>query len=148
MVTNVIFDWKRTLYNPEEKSLTSGSLELLDFIFKKNIPMVLIGKGGDDMYQEVDRLNVKSYFTDILFKEGEKEVEVFRQYVNKKQPEVTLFVGDRVRSELEVGNILGATTVWVKQGQFANEEPENENQKPNFIVNSLSEVIKIISELV
>lgn len=147
MIANIIFDWKRTLYNPEEKSLIFGSLELLNFIFQKNIPMVLIGKGGEDMYQEVDRLNIKKYFTDILFKEGEKEVETFRQYVNEKQPKSTLLIGDRVRSELEVGNILGATTVWVKQGQFATEEPKNEDQKPDFTVGSLNEVSKIISEM-
>ncbi len=147
MITNVIFDWKRTLYNPEEKNLISGSLELLNFIYQKNIPIVLIGKGGEDMYLEVDRLGVRKYFADILFKEGEKEVETFRKYVNEKLPESTLLVGDRVRSELEVGNLLGATTVWVKQGQFATEEPENENQRPNFTVSSLNEMIKLFYEI-
>lgn len=147
MITNIVLDWKRTLYDPEEKNLISGSLELLDFIRLKNIPMVLIGKGGDDMYQEVDKLNVKKYFTDILFKEGEKEIETFRKYLNEPQPKFTVLIGDRVRSELEVGNILGATTIWVKQGKFATEEPENVNQKPDFTVNSLDEVIKIISDL-
>lgn len=148
MITNIIFDWKRTLYNPEEKSLISGSLELLDFIRQKNIPIVLIGKGGEDMYQEVDRLKINGYFSKILFKEGEKEVETFRQYVNQEQPQYTLLIGDRVRSELEVGNILGATTIWVKQGQFADEKPENKNQKPDFIVNSLIKIINIIFDLI
>ncbi len=39
----------------------------------------------------------------------------------KGDPKKTIFIGDRVRSELEIGNKLGATTIWVKQGIFADE---------------------------
>jgi ribonucleotide monophosphatase NagD (HAD superfamily) len=147
MVTNIIFDWKRTLYDPDTKTLISGTIEVLNFIKKQNIPLTLIGKGGDDMYQEVERLNVKNYFTNILFKEGEKEIETFRQYIDKINPKFTIIIGDRVRSELEVGNILETTTLWVKQGQFATEGPENENQKPDFIVNSLIEIPEILQKI-
>ena len=46
-------------------------------------------------------------------------------------------IGDRVRSELAVGKSLGATTIWVKQGKFAEEGPENDQQQPDNIVSSL-----------
>lgn len=137
MINLVIFDWKRTLYDPDTKELIEGALNLLKFIKSKNIPMILIGKGGDDMNDEVDRLGVGDYFDEVVFAEGEKDPQVFAKYA--KDPKNSLFIGDRVRSELEIGNRLGATTVWVKQGKFAGEEPESQEQKPDYTVSNLSE---------
>lgn len=142
----VIFDWKRTLYDPDTKSLITGALELLESIKSKGIPMVLVGKGGDDMEEEVARLGVRKYFLKTVFAEGEKDPDVFRAFISKN-PEKTVFIGDRVRSELEIGNKLGATTIWVKQGKFAIEEPENEQQKPKFTIPSLSDCLKVIQNL-
>lgn len=104
--------------------------------------MILIGKGGDDMGLEVDRLKVGDYFQDIVFTRGEKDPQVFAKYISKDNPKNTFVIGDRVRSELEIGNKLGATTVWVKQGKFTDELPENEDQKPDFIILSLSDALK------
>lgn len=137
MIKCVIFDWKRTLYDPDTKNFIDGAVELLEFIKSKNISLVLIGKGGDDMHYEVDRLGVRKYFKEIVFARGEKDPQVFRTYISKDNPETTLIIGDRVRSELEIGKKLGATTIWIKQGKFASEEPDNTDQKPDYIVLSL-----------
>ena len=50
-ITNIIFDWKGTLYNLADKCLIKGTIELLELLQTKNIPIYLIGKGGQDMYQ-------------------------------------------------------------------------------------------------
>lgn len=139
MFKTVIFDWKRTLYDPDQKVLIDGAIELLDLIKSKNISMVLIGKGGDDMQLEVKRLGVGKYFRQIVFAEGEKDPAVFMSYLSKDSPRRTLFIGDRVRSELEIGKKLGATTIWVKQGKFASEGPLNKDQKPEYTVSNLTD---------
>ena len=147
MIKTIIFDWKRTLYNPDSKTLTPGAVEILEFLKGKNVPLILIGKGGEDMNNEVERLGVRKYFKSIIFAEGEKDVRVFTKCISKVAPE-TIFIGDRVRSELEIGNRLGATTIWVKQGKFASEEPENEQQKPTFTATSLPNCLRILQNLV
>jgi FMN phosphatase YigB (HAD superfamily) len=96
------------------------------------------------MYAEVERLRIKEFFSDIIFREGEKDSNIFAAYVSKTNPKETLFIGDRVRSELEVGNRLGATTIWVKQGKFAEEGSLHNGQKPTFVVNSLVELKKFL----
>lgn len=141
----IIFDWKRTLYDPELKRLIDGAFKLLEFTKSKGIPMILVGKGGEDMQEEVKRLGVKKYFREIIFAEGEKDPNVFIPYISKN-PKQTFFIGDRVRSELEIGNKLGATTIWVKQGKFAKEKPENEAQQPDFTT-SLKECVEILSSI-
>lgn len=145
MIKLIIFDWKRTLYDPDNKLLIDGALELLKSIKKRDIPIILVGKGGDDMNVEIKRLSVDSYFEKIIFIEGEKDLNIYKPLISKK-PKNTLFIGDRVRSELEAGNKLGAITVWIKQGKFSNEGPENEQQKPTFTVLKLRQCLKLISE--
>lgn len=146
MFDTVIFDWKRTLYDPDKKILIDGALDLLAFLKGKNIPIVLMGKGGEDMNDEVDRLGVRQYFAEIVFAEGEKDPKVFAKYLTKN-PKNTLFIGDRVRSELEIGKRLGATTIWVKQGKFADELPENKEQEPDYTVSNLSECKQLLKSI-
>lgn len=105
MINLVIFDWKRTLYDPNSKIIIDGSLKLLEFIKSNNISMILVGKGGEDMNDEVNRLGVREYFKEIVFAEGEKDPDIFAKYLTKPPkntlfPKETLFIGDRVRSEL------------------------------------------------
>lgn len=52
-----------------------------------------------------------------------------------------------MRSELEIGNKLKVTTIWVKQGKFASEEPENEHQKPDYSVKSLHDCLRVLKNL-
>lgn len=147
MFDTVIFDWKRTLYDPDQQILIDGAKELLDLIKSNNIPMVLIGKGGDEMEDEVSRLEVKGYFKQIIFAEGTKDPHMFMPYISENGPKKTLFIGDRVRSELEIGKKLGATTIWVKQGKFAVEEPLNEDQKPEYTVSNLADCRLLLKNL-
>lgn len=143
MINFIIFDWKRTLYNPDTKELIPGALKILEFLKTENIKLVLIGKGSDEMHEEVKRLKVGDYFSKIIFQEGKKDPEQFRPFILENSKD-TIFIGDRVRSELAIGNSLGATTIWVKQGKFAEEEPENDQQIPAQTVASLIEALELL----
>lgn len=144
MAYSVIFDWKRTLYDPETRSLIEGATEVLDYLHMKNITMYLIGKGDVDMHGEVERLNVKPYFEDIVFLEGDKQPDHYRLYISRTDPDRTLIIGDKLDSEIEVGNLLGATTIQVRQGKFAGHRPKSANQKPDMVVNNLSELLPLL----
>ena len=143
-IKNVIFDWKRTLYDPESKTLINGTKELLEMFSDHNIPMFLIGKGESDMYREVDRLGVKKFFKEIKFVEGEKNPEYYKPHIDSLNPSQTFVIGDRARSELATGKSLATTTVWVRQGKFADELPKNEQMVPDYQVDSLIELRKLI----
>lgn len=147
MIRLIIFDWKRTLYDPNTQKLIDGTTQLLEYIKKKNIPMILIGKGGDDMQQEVNRLGVGKFFLKIIFAEGEKDPNIFAPHISEDHPANTLFIGDRILSELSIGNRLGATTVWVQQGKFKAELPENREQEPDYIVSSLPKCLSLLKKI-
>lgn len=140
MVT-YIFDWKRTIYDPENKNLVGGAMDVLEAISRKGSIMVLVGKGGREMYDEVERLGIKSFFDNIFSEEVPKRVEQFEAFVDSKQPRQTIFIGDRLGSELAIGHCLGATTLWVRQGKFANETIPGSTWIPTHAVNSISEIL-------
>ena len=146
MITSIIFDWKRTLYDPDNGTLLEGAEEILKMLRGHEMPLVLVGKGGNDMYDEVKRLAVTDYFKNIVFQEGTKEDSLFKPFVPESNPSSALFIGDRIGSELAVGKRLGATTVWVRQGKFANEVPANASENPNYTVKSLVEAKKLLAD--
>jgi phosphoglycolate phosphatase-like HAD superfamily hydrolase len=140
---SIIFDWKRTLYNPYTSTLIDGAVDVLNYYSRHNIPMFLIGKGQQEMHDETNRLDVAKYFQDILFVEGSKDPNDFMKYMNLSYPERTIVIGDRVNSELSVGKRVGATTIWVKQGKFSNEIPKSDSEKPDYVVSCLSEILQL-----
>lgn len=139
-----IFDWKRTLYNPESRQLIAGSIAVLQFLKGSGEQLSLVGKGSDDMHSEVARLGVRAFFDTVTFREGDKDEALFADLVDPVSPEKTVIIGDRARSEIAVGSSLGATTIWVRQGRFANEEPEYPAQQPSYTIYSLEELIPLI----
>lgn len=146
-MTTIILDWKQTLYNPETEQLVSGAADFLAFLQQQDVRIVLIGKGSQDMHQEVERLQVKDYFDEIIFSDEPKDVAQFAPFVDSNNPIDTYVIGDRIKGEISVGNTLGATTIWVQQGKFASETPQDDTEKPAYTVSSLPEVKTILENL-
>ena len=144
-ITNIIFDWKGTLYNSANKCLIEGTTELLELLQNYNIPVHLIGKGGQDMCQEVRRLEVEKYFGTILFVDEAKNIKHFVDLVNKINSKLTLVIGDRIQSELSVGKSLNTTTIWIQNGKFSDQVPRNESEQPDFVVNNLIKLMALFS---
>lgn len=138
----IIFDYNRTIFNPETDTLYDGVFELLkDLSLKHNL--VLVSKDEMGREAKLKDFGIVKYFDNTIFVE-EKTAEIFKSLV--KDNEKVLVVGDRVRGEISIGNKLGFITIWVNQGKFANEIPRNQNEIPNHSISEikyLSEIIKI-----
>lgn len=148
MIESMIFDWKRTLYDPEERKLTEGAMSVLSKLREKELKLYLVGKDTvGDMPTEVERLDVRRYFNATHFVDNSKNDEDIARFLNLDHPERTIVVGDRVRSEIEIGNRLGALTIQVVQGKFADESPEIDTQEPTYKIKCLSNLMAIICQL-
>ncbi len=60
----------------------------------------------------------------------------------KCKAEESVMVGDRIDNDILPANKLGMTTVWIKQGLGGMCEPACDFEKPDFTINTLSELIK------
>lgn len=122
MIENIIFDWKRTLYNPEDTRLLPNAQKVLLSLHELAFKLILIGKGGSDMEDAVDRLKVRPHFTAVHFVPTKSET-LFGQYIAKDNPETTLVVGDRAQGEIAIAKSLGAKAIWLCSGKFKDELP-------------------------
>jgi len=144
MFEAVIFDYARTIADPETSQLFPEAEAVLLF-FKKNVAkMALVSRGQDvdQRLKDFETLDLKRYFDafSVVGPGGTKDFTSLLKELEVTSPEKCLIIGDRVKSEILEGNKLGCKTVWVKQGKFAAEEPENEIEQPDYIVMSLSEL--------
>lgn len=146
----VIFDYAGTIYNPVTGQLYSQATNVLKVLTKKGIKLALVSRSFnlEERLEEFKHLNLRKYFQILEAVPGEnkKEFTHLLKELNVKAEEC-LVVGDRVKSEILEGNKIGAKTVWVLQGEFLDESPESELEKPDYTINSLDELLLITQDL-
>lgn len=144
MKRTVIFDFNRTLYNPETGSLLPGAKFALRTLVRRGFRLVLISRAGKDRKMLVKKLGLKPYFAKIIICRH-KGLAVFQKIIKGGSSDSGSFVvGDRVRQEIALGNRLGLTTIWVREGKFAKELPRRRQEQPQFAVNQLRKILPII----
>lgn len=148
MIKGIIFDFNRTIYDPEKNALTEGVIELLEDLSSR-FQLCLLSKTDEaDRRKQISELGLDKYFKDIQVNEEEKQESHFQRclmIMNLKASEVAV-IGDRVAGEIFVGNQLGMLTVWYKSGKFAARLPQNEQEIPDHTITTLtlSELYRIL----
>ena len=141
----IIFDFMRTLYDPDSHILVDGALEILEYLRQRPFKLFVIGRGSASRQKLLERHALSKYFEDIYFSEH-KDVALFQKCVDRSHlpPEDFFVVGDRVRSEISIGNDMGMTTIWLRNGRFAGEEPRTDMEEPDHTIRRLSDLQEIL----
>lgn len=139
MIEKIIFDWKRTLYNPDEKRLTEGSREVLDTLRDRGLSLVLIGRGENDMYAAVDQAGIEHLFDSITFA-STKDDSLFIDHIPVDAPDTVLAVGDRAQKEVAFAKSLGAKAIWLRSGIFSEEMPLS-GMEPDEVIEDIMELL-------
>jgi len=140
----IIFDFNRTLFDPKNDSLFQGALEMLKYFHKQSFQLVLLGKGDAKRREKISNLNIEQYFSEIYIVK-EKSLSQLEKIKTANKGRIIYSVGDRIKKEIKLGNILGITTIWFKNGKFSNDIPEFKEETPSYTISSLSELKKIIN---
>src|SRR3990167_119918 len=140
----IIFDFKRTIYDPDLDRLLPGTKGVLRELKEKGYSLFLVSHGS---YRKtmINDLGIEEYFDEVVVTQ-DKSVEDFERVITKNgvDTENCFVVGDRVRGEIKIGNILGLKSVWLKRGLFAQELPTEPQEVPDFTALTLKEVLKIV----
>src|SRR5260221_3455975 len=143
MIEGLIFDFGRTLHEIESDQLYPGAEELLSFLKNRSLKLALVSRADDPQKRQQDfaRFNLQRFFQvfEVVPYEGTKTFDRILAELGVK-PERCLVIGDRIKSEIVEANKAGLTTIWIRQGKFKDEVPENEEETPDFTVNSLGEL--------
>lgn len=138
----IIFDFNRTLFNPDEESLFDGALEILDYLSNKSFTLILLGKGDQKRRNKIKALHIEQYFSEIHIVE-EKSLSQLEKIANQSGS-VVYSIGDRIKKEIKLGNQFGFITIWFKNGKFSEEVPESKEEEPNHTISTLLELKNII----
>ena len=137
----ILFDYNRTLFDPETDTLYPGVLDMLKRL-SAQYDLFLISRNEPTRKKRLEELNIKQYFKKILFVE-EKSKQIFREIASNT--ENVIVVGDSIADEIKTGNQLGFITVRLKKGRFATAIPKDADEIARFELLDISELEKIIS---
>jgi FMN phosphatase YigB (HAD superfamily) len=141
----IIFDFNRTLYDPDNDCLMFGARFVLRILIRRGFVLYLVSRAGQSRGQLIDNLGIGQYFAQIIItkEKGKKDFQkiIAREMINRS---LSFVIGDRVRKEISIGNVLGMQTVWVKAGKFAREKPRKKIEQPTYIVHTLRDVLSVI----
>jgi ribonucleotide monophosphatase NagD (HAD superfamily) len=138
----IIFDFNRTIYDPDSGSLFPEAVPVLEYLQSKNIGLYIYGKGDGKRAGLIESLNIKEYFIEVILKE-EKSVDDLKKIIENNSGAEFYIVGDRVKKEIKLGNSLGMNTIWFKNGKFAEERAENADEEPQKTIFRLEELKEI-----
>lgn len=139
----IIFDYNRTLFDPETRGLYFGAIDLLEKIYQQN-ELYIVGRNEPGRKENIKKLGLNKYFKGVYFVD-EKTKDIFKELLSADNK--TVVIGDRVREEILIGNSLGCVTIWLKQGKFSSELPRVDAEKPKYVVKKLAEIESIIKSI-
>jgi len=143
----IIFDWGRTLYDKDNCALFPETLKVLDFCSQK-YTLAIVSLATDNeiegRFAKLDLYNLRKYFKLALFHAADKD-SLFRNAIGNLNisSEEVLIIDDRI-ARLGWGIKNGCKTIWIKKGKYANDSPDPTIGNPDFTVESLEEILKIV----
>lgn len=136
----IIFDYNRTIFDPEAGELYPGVFDLIDELNLKH-DLYLVSKAEAGRKEVLSNLGIDKFFKKVVFTDN-KSKGTFEEIIESEKR--VIVVGDRVRGEITIGNKLNCITVWVRQGKFSEEYPESEIEIPKHTINNIEELREII----
>lgn len=148
MIKWIIFDFNRTLYIPELQKIPEETIQLLKNLKNIGFSLALISIREAEREDMIKAYNLSSIFSILKFVD-EKTINIFKETLQsiKCNADEVLVVGDRIKSEIKIANMLGIKTIWYKQGKFSKELPVEKIEFPNWTIDSLSQMMSIIKRI-
>lgn len=148
----IIFDWGRTLFDSMTKKEFPDALEVLEYCKEKGYALAcaslvtsLANASLSERKNQIETSPLRHFFEYTAVTDGDKD-EILDELVSKLgfSRAHILIVDDRIIRGVKYGNLRGHPTVWLQNGKFANELPNEETKEPTFIIHSLKELRHVI----
>jgi len=132
----IIFDYDRTLYNPDAGNVFPGVFKLLKTLTAKH-DLFLVTVNSQARKDAALIEDLREYFTEVFFVER-KSATLFQQIAGEEKN--VIVIGDRLEDEINIGMQLGFITIHVQP-----EKPQyKKSQTPTHRVPEVAKVLPII----
>lgn len=138
----IIFDYNRTIFDPETNELYPGVFELLRYL-QPNHELFLVSRNEPDRLKRFETFGLTNIFKKVYFV-PEKNLELFKKISNNEKN--TFVIGDSLNDEIKIGNTLGFLTIRIKQGKFKDVKPTSTDEIPNFELNNIESIRDLIEK--
>lgn len=140
----IIFDWGRTLYNPDIKQPFPGVMNLLEYLSGKyTLAIVALASDGnvERRMRVIREHDMGKYFASIFIEGGNDKDRLYDALLVKLAipSKEAAIVDDRVVRGIRWGNQHGCVTVWMKQGKFSAELPDKDTGRPRHTIHDIRE---------
>ncbi len=136
----IIFDYNRTIFDPETGTLFLGVFDMLLRLAKSN-ELFLVSRNEPGREDVLDSFNIKKFFKRIEFTDNKNE-ELFLSMIGKDKN--VMIVGDSIKGEITLGNKLKLITVRVLQGTFASQISTFPVEQAQFEIKNVTELERIL----
>lgn len=151
MIEAAVFDYGRTIYDPETDQLFPHTTEVFEELISRRIRLGLVSiaeRSVEQRHEDLVRLGIDHFFEAVqIF--GLREQKDFTQVLEKLEIEAArcIVVGDSLRREISEGNRIGAYTVWTRQKLSGLYTPRNELETPGATIDAIEELIPLVDKL-
>jgi putative hydrolase of the HAD superfamily len=138
----------------EETSIKEGARDLLEWLKERNYKIAVISNGDDKFIKNtVENFGIRQYLDVLITSEGcgaeKSTLKPFRIAIEalKVSPSDVLVIGDRIDEEILAANKFGMKSVLMKGSIWEGKNYSSEEIHPNYSVNEISEVKRILGDL-
>ena len=145
-ITTIVFDWGRTIWNPDSDALFHGARKILErlSVGRRLMIVSLATKGAEEIERRkriIADLEIAGLFTDIVFVSEEKDEAYVSLFAKHELDHTkTVIVDDRIIRGIAWGNRTGVYTIWFQNGKFKDELPSEETGEPTFTITDFEQL--------
>lgn len=136
-------------YRAETEVLYSGADEMLADLKSRGYKLGVIANQPENLDGRLEKLGIRKYFDEVVSSHDcgvvKPDEKIFRLALSRANvdPSEAVMVGDRLDNDIEPAKRLGFTTVWVRQGICAGQQPRNELSTPDYVIGNVTELKKM-----
>jgi len=152
-VVGVIFDWGRTLYDPDVGApFPDAPLVPASLAATYRLAIVSLVSGDDytargaARHAVLEEYDLARHFAAILFGQENKD-RLYREALDRLAlpPTRVAVIDDRVIRGVAWGNRHGAMTIWLRKGKFRDELPSGQAGLPTHTIHQLTELLGLLA---
>jgi len=123
----------------------------LDWLKDNGFSLFLVSSGNPARQQrKLDQLGIEDFFDEVhLTADDSDKSSVFSEIMRRRKlsPDEVICVGDRIQSEIKIGNALEISTIRILHGRFSELTPSSPQENPRFSIKAVGELRPLIEGL-
>ena len=140
------FGLKKTPWHTEDEIPYSDAKEILEYLCKRGYKIGVIANQSFGTAERLRKWGLLRYIDVVaasaelgVAKPDRKIFDIAFEMANCS-PKDGIMIGDRIDNDIIPAKKVGMKTIWIKQGFSSYQSPKNEEEQPDYIIASLSEL--------